>query len=153
MFQLARFQTPAILDGGSIPINWLFRVFGVVFFLFGCGFLWHAWTFRRTAHEADGVVTGLSTKTKTSSSSGPGKRTKTYYRPVLQFTTHDGCDIETETRAGSTSTPAHEGDRVRVRYDPDDPTTADIAGHKSDVWGALGFTLIGLFFVLFSLLW
>lgn len=136
-----------------MAIIWLFRVFGVVFFLAGCGFLWRAWTFRRTAHEVDGVVTDLSTKTKVSSTSSPGKRTKTYYRPVLQFTTRNGRDVETKARIGRTSPPAHEGDRVRVRYDPDDPTNAGIVGQSGGIVGPLVFTLIGLFFVVFSLLW
>lgn len=130
---------------GGVPIGPYFTVGGVFFLLLGCYLLRRSRSFRRKAQSVEGVVTELRTQ-----ASGSFGADAAY--PVLQFTTRDGRDVRTKARTGSLPAPAREGDHVTVLYDPDDPTTADIAGRSADILLSLSFILFGLIFTGIGLL-
>lgn len=125
-----------------------FAVIGVIFLLVGGQGLRGTLSFRRRAKQTEGVVTDMRAR---SSGSRTGGDPNVVYYPVLEFTTQDDCQVETEARSGRSPPPAREGERVTVQYDPADPASADIAGSSSGLFlyglfvvlGA-GFTVVGL---------
>lgn len=50
-----------------------------------------------------------------------------FWVPVVRFALPDGRVVEAETMTGSMPAPARVGDRVEVRYDPDDPRRVNLA--------------------------
>ena len=116
-----------------------FAAIGIIFLLAGVQGLRGTLSFRRRAQQTDGIVTDLRVR-----SSGSHDDVDIVYYPVLKFTTHDGRQVQTEARTGSSPAPARDGDQVTVRYDPEDPASADIAGS----WG--GLFVNGLFVALGS---
>lgn len=60
-----------------------------------------------------------------------------FWLPVVRFTLPDGRVVEAETLTGSMPAPARVGDRVEVRYDPDDPRRVNLARGFAQP-GALG---------------
>jgi hypothetical protein len=50
-----------------------------------------------------------------------------FWLPVVRFTLPDGRVVEAETMTGSMPAPAQVGDRVDVRYDPEDPRRVNLA--------------------------
>lgn len=119
-----------------------FAVIGVVFVFVGIRGLRGTLSFRRRATQIEGVVTDV--RARSSGTHRDGDADIVYY-PVLEFTTQDGRQVQTEARTGRSPAPAREGDRVTVQYDPEDPASADIAGSWS------GLFLYGLFIVLGSI--
>lgn len=111
-----------------------FAILGSIFLLVGIQGFRGTLSFRRRAQQTEGLVTDVRSR-----SSGTGRNTNIVYYPVLQFTTRDGRQVQTETRTGRSPAPAREGDRVTVQYDPEDPASADIAGSWT------GIMLYGIF--------
>ena len=132
----------SVLQGELFPeyLGVFFAVIGVVFLLVGIHGLRGTLSFRRRAQQAEGVVTDVRAR-----SSGKSGDPGIVFYPVLQFTTRDGRQVQTEARTGRSPAPAREGDRVPVQYDPEDPASADIAGSWS------GLLLYGVFVVLGSI--
>lgn len=50
-----------------------------------------------------------------------------FWLPVVRFTLPDGRVVEAETMTGAMPAPARVGERVEVRYDPDDPRRVNLA--------------------------
>lgn len=50
-----------------------------------------------------------------------------FWLPVVRFTLPDGRVVEAETMTGSMPAPAQVGERVEVRYDPEDPRRVNLA--------------------------
>lgn len=50
-----------------------------------------------------------------------------FWLPVVRFTLPDGRVVEAESMTGSMPAPAQVGDRVEVRYDPEDPRRVNLA--------------------------
>lgn len=117
-----------------------FAVIGVIFLFVGVQGLRGTLSFRRRAQQAEGVVTDLRAR-----SSGSRGDVNIVFYPVLEFTTRDDRQVQTEARTGRSPAPAQEGDRVTIQYDPNDPASADIASSSS------GLFLNGLFIVLGSI--
>lgn len=75
-----------------------------------------------------------------------------WYVPVVRFALPDGRVVEAETMTGSRPAPATEGQQVRVRYDPADPTRVSLAqglAQKSNLGGlqmalGIGISVLGL---------
>lgn len=107
---------------------------GVIFLLIGVHGFRNTLSFHRRAEEAEGLVTAVRTR-----SSGTGHDISVVFYPVVEFTTRDGHQVQTETRTGRSPAPAREGDQVTIEYDPEDPASADLAGSWS------GLLLYGIF--------
>ena len=116
-----------------------FAVIGIIILLVGGQGLRGTLSFRQRAKQTEGVVTDLRAQ---SSGSRTGGDPNVVYYPVLEFTTQDNRQVETEARSGRSPPPADEGERVTVQYDPADPTSAEIAGNST------GLFLYGVFIVL-----
>jgi hypothetical protein len=79
------------------------------------------------------------------------------FHPVVRFALPDGRRVEAETLVGAHPAPARPGQRVPVRYDPQDPERVVLAkglagaGSVGCMRTAFGVALagVGLFFVLF----
>lgn len=73
-----------------------------------------------------------------------------FWLPVVRFTLPDGRVVEAETMTGSAPAPARVGERVEVRYDPDDPRRVNLArgfaqpGNLGCLTIALGVSLVGV---------
>jgi hypothetical protein len=114
---------------------------GVGLLLAGAATFVHTKRFVAGAEHATGTVVDHS-----SSSTSEG----IVYYPVVRFTTAEGRTVEFSSSSGSSS-PPDVGDRVEVRYDPDDPQDAELSGFF-DLWGwtiALGG--LGILFSAFAL--
>lgn len=97
--------------------------------------------FVRTAVETDAEVVGLSHRHIGSPARGTAG--SGVWMPVVRFAVLDGSVVEATTRTGTNPPPAQPGQRVRVRYDPDDPTLVALASGVGS--GALlGPLLVGI---------
>ena len=80
------------------------------------------WNWRSNSKEATGIVMDLDARR----SSGTGsRRGSTTYAEHVQFATPDGKTFEFHSSV-STSSPFQPGTKVPVRYNPDNPSDADI---------------------------
>ena len=115
--------------------------------LAGAGFAaWLEISFRQRAVETDGRIVQMIARSGTSDG-----RHSTTWTPVFTFRLPDGKEMR--VTAGYSSSPpcCRVGEVVRVRYDPADPSRAQMAGFVASwlvatILGAIGlvFTLVGL---------
>lgn len=127
-------------------LAWLFLLLGLGLAA-GAGLaVWLEISFRQRSVEAEGRIVQMIQRASTSSS---GSRS-TNWTPVFAFRTPDGKEVR--VGAGFSSSPpcCAVGDRVTVRYDPADPTRAQMAGFLSSwlvatILGGMGavFLLVG----------
>lgn len=95
------------------------RIIGGFFaLLVGLGMLWGAWGLSQSTlkFKAEGVATeGTVIDFETERSTTDGK-SKTMYKPVVEYTTTDGNTL-TFTTSSSTSSPSYDrGEKVKVLY-------------------------------------
>lgn len=95
----------------------------------------HARAWERRAQRVPGTVTDVHGRL-----SGSGRHLRAVQRPVLSFTTLDGRPVTTESRLPSDH---GIGNEVAVRYDPANPTDAEIDEGASPLAG-LGLVAVGL---------
>lgn len=128
----------------------IFRLlFGGIFGLVGIGMLVGAaicyingQKFVAYAMKATGTVLSLERNVSRSSKGG----TSVTYAPVVQYTAADG-DVRTFTSSLSSSPPAyHEGQQVKVLYDPAPPYKAEINDFLSMHFGTLILGIMGTVF-------
>lgn len=71
----------------------------------------------------------------------------TFYKPVVQFTTADGKEVEYQSSSGATYKTQPVGSSVRIHYDPANPQHAAIDSFL-DIWFApVILFVIGVFFI------
>jgi hypothetical protein len=122
-------------------VSGVFSTVGIALLLTSFFVFFNTTSFIRRAVEADGRVTDLE-RSRSSSSSG----SSTTYRPVVQFTTATGKQIEFVSSVGS-SPPSHRvGEAVRVLYNPADPQSARIKSFFQLWFGFLIVFVLGLVF-------
>lgn len=134
-------------------LPWLIGVIGLGMLL-GAGFLFqHTREFVASAEEAQGEVIDLVRSRKRI---GSGMDQSATYKPVVQFSTNDGREVEFTSTTGSNPPAFTRGERVEVLYQPGTPERAKIASFFQ-LWGmplivgGIGavFALLGLGFVFF----
>lgn len=111
--------------------------------------------FVRAAAVAEAEVTDLRLKYDQRMADRPG-----VFHPVVRFALPDGRRVEAETLVGAHPAPARTGQRVTVRYDPEDPRRVVLADGMAGAGSVgcfrtafgIGLVAVGLFFVLFWLL-
>jgi hypothetical protein len=97
-----------------------FLIVGLVM-LVGGGFTYVSTNnFLDISSKTEGIVTDLILS-HSSNSRGSG-----VYRPVISFQTEKGENIEFKSGAGSNPPSYRKGDRVNVRYDPENPYHSSI---------------------------
>jgi hypothetical protein len=76
------------------------------------------------------------------------------YHPVVDFRLPDGRQVTAETLWGARPAPARRGQTVKIAYDPSDPERVTLTSGMA-TGGCAGtlFVLLGVFFILFGLLW
>lgn len=100
---------------------------GLLFTVLGAVHLVSAVRAARRAVKVPGVVTAL----RPGLGGDSDTTTSPKYAAVLAFRTVDGRDVQTECTEATNPPVAQPGQRVRVAYDPDDPTDA----HVDSIWG------------------
>jgi len=81
----------------------------------------------------------------------PGKSSALVYLPVIEYTNPDGNKVQLQSKYSSRAEMYHDGDKVRLLYDPKDPN-ASIIGSFFALWmwpsvmffSGLPFMLLGL---------
>jgi len=121
----------------------MFGGVGLIAFIAGC-----VWGYQRFMLYRDGVpVQGIVIQnTQTRSKDSDGSTSSSYY-PVVEFTVQNG---ETHRFTGSTGsgTPDYEtGAKVNVRYDPRNPSSAQITDFTQFWLGPLGVGIFGFLFL------
>jgi hypothetical protein len=128
-------------------IKYVFSLFGIAMLAGGLFAYQHTRSFLATAARAEGTVVEVIHQRSSDSST---------YKPVVQFATADGRQVEFTSSVGSNPPAYSKGAKVEVLYQPSSPEQARINGFL-DLWllpailGGMGavFTLIGVvvFFV------
>ena len=133
------------------------KIVGSVFAFIGLVFILVSfWTYRNTrqflaqSETAQGQVIDLVLRSSHDSNSGTSSGV---YYPVVRFATPEGEYIEFQSGIGSQPPAYRIGDRVTVRYRPDDPYRARIDSFfqlwfLSVLFGGLGFVFGGIGFIL-----
>ncbi len=127
-------------------LAWLFLLLGLGLAA-GAGLaVWLEISFRQRSVEAEGRIVQMIQRASTSSS---GSRS-TNWTPVFAFRLPDGKEVRVEAGFSSSPPCCAVGDRVTVRYDPANPSSAQMAGFLSSwlvatILGGLGavFLLVG----------
>ncbi|MBL9147217.1 MAG: DUF3592 domain-containing protein [Phycisphaerae bacterium] len=136
----------------ELAATWGRRI-GIIFTVIGIGMQVGAgiaavrtWNWRSHSKEATGIVMDLDARRSSGSGS---RRGSTTYAEHVQFATPDGTTVEFYSSV-STSSPFQPGTKVPVRYNPDNPSDADIdtvlrAWFVPGIIGIMGivFTFIG----------
>ncbi|WP_170979134.1 DUF3592 domain-containing protein [Roseomonas sp. HF4] len=147
---MMRIRTPAgtVASIGRAP-----RVMAWSFLLLGLGLLAGAGVavalelrFRAGAVETDGRVVAMRVSHGTSGRSGSSSPSWT---PVFAFALPDGKEIRVESGVSSSPPCCRVGDRVRVRYDPAQPSRAQMAGFLeswlvASILGGMGIIFAGV---------
>jgi uncharacterized protein DUF3592 len=109
-----------------------FAIWGVICILVGCGFLWSALhicqlrkRFLANARAAAGTVVEVQVR-------GVGRNAVSV--PIFEFHTADGRLQRAESMMGSGFQGFAVGEAVAVRYDPNDPSRAEIDSYAM-LWG------------------
>ncbi len=128
------------------------RIIGGFFaLLVGLGMLWGTWALSQSTlkFKADGVkVEGTVIDFETERSTTDGK-TKTMYKPVVQYTTTEGQTL-TFTTSSSSSSPSYDrGEKVKVLYSKITPERARLDSFMENWFGPL---ILGFFGVIVTLL-
>lgn len=118
-------------------------IVGILFCGLGGYWLWTILSFWRRAERVSGVVTELRTRRKVRIGDMNLRTNGQLSYPVVQFTTHEGRDVETTTYTAAQPMPARPGDETTVLYDPTDPTFAELT-----VWYRVS---LGLMFLILGL--
>lgn len=131
----------------TVTILWTQLAIAIVGILF-CGlggyWLWTILSFWRRAERVSGVVTELRAGMEvTIGGMEMHVNGRDFWYPVVQFTTHEGRDVETTTYTAARPMPARPGDETTVLYDPIDPTFAELT-----VWYRVS---LGLMFLILGL--
>lgn len=124
-------------------IPWILTLVGLGL-LVGAGFAARSeLSFRGIAVETDGRVVRMIAETDRSNG-----RTSRTYRPVFAFNLPDGKEIRAEGGVASNPPCCSVGDRVRVRYDPANPSRAQMTGFMESwlvtaILGGIGIIFTG----------
>lgn len=110
------------IPNGIDGLSRMFLVVGLIFISIGGGKLWPQLSFRRRAQRITGIVTDL--RVDVVAGSDPHI---TYY-PIVRFTTHDGREVETTAKTGTSPLSLETGKQVTILYDPADPTIVKLSG-------------------------
>ncbi len=136
--------TPRTLDTLPRRIGAFFFGIGVVMLLVSVLVHRHISAWRERSRVTEATVVELLEETSV------GNSTATLYRPVYRFTPEGGDTITVESNARSTDPGVAIGDKVAMRYDPENPTSATRDSFFS-IW--LGFIVtlgIGILFAIFG---
>ncbi|HIP24481.1 MAG TPA: DUF3592 domain-containing protein [Rhodobacteraceae bacterium] len=118
-----------------IPV--LVVLFGLVFATVGGGLTYFSYTFSQTAISTSGVVTDIEVNWSSNSSSSSSSPT---YKPTISFFDKSGTEQSAQTFLSSSSYNYPIGTKLRILYNPENPSSLRI-----DSWFALwGFGLIFL---------
>lgn len=124
-------------------LNQPWIVLGAVGLLFGSvgGYwLWTTLSFWRRAKRVSGTVTDLRARTVVHVGGVDVEISgQSMVYPVLQFTTHEGRNVETPASRGARPMPVRPGDEVTVLYDPTTPSTAELS-----IWYRLSVAMVFL---------
>lgn len=123
------------------------RIIGGFFaLLVGLGMLWGAWGLSQSTlkFKAGGVATeGTVIDFETERSTTDGK-SKTMYKPVVEYTTTDGNTL-TFTTSSSTSSPSYDrGEKVKVLYSKITPERARLDSFMENWFGPLILGCLGV---------
>ncbi len=126
-------------------LMWIGLVQGIVWTLLTLGFAAHTLIFIERSVTATGTIVELREKQDDEGS--------VTYAPAFTFSLKDGNQQTVVSNVGSNPSPFEVGEKVPVRYEPDDPSDAAINSF-GQTWGfSIGFgiaaivmTLFGLFF-------
>ena len=131
------------------PPRWLAWLFLLVGFGAAAGAgvaVWLELDFRGRSAETEGRIVQMLQRSSNSSS---GSRSASW-TPVFAFRTPDGREVRVEAGFSSSPPCCAVGDRVMVRYDPADPSSAQMTGFLSSwlvatILGGMGavFLLVG----------
>jgi hypothetical protein len=121
----------------------MFGTVGLVAFIAGC-----AWGYQRYMLYRDGVaVEGtVIENTQTRSKDSDGHTSVSYY-PVVEFTAQGGARHRFTGSTGSSVADYEAGARVSVRYDPENPSKAQITDFAQFWLGPLGVGIFGFLFL------
>lgn len=146
---MTRIPTPAgtLVAIGRVPrmLSWSFLLLGLGL-LAGTGLaVAMELRFRAGAVETEGRVIAMRLSHGTSGSGGSSSRSWT---PVFAFALPDGKEIRVESGVSSSPPCCQVGDRVRVRYDPAEPSRAQMAGFLeswlvASILGGMGVVFAG----------
>ncbi len=135
-------------------MEWLglaFAAMGLLFVVLGI----RGWRadrrFQRVAAEADAEITDVRWETR-----GPVGDSSHVAFAVLRFALPDGRVVETAADSGGNWRPGKVGERVRILYDPGNPTRARMAGGLSGAAPVLASALmivVGLLFAIVGSGW
>ncbi len=115
----------------------LIVLFGLIFASIGGGFTYFSYSFSQIAVSTSGVVTDIEVNW---SSSGSGSSSSPTYKPTISFFDQNSTEQRAQTFLSSSSYNYPIGAKLRILYNPENPSSMRI-----DSWFALwGFGLIFL---------
>ncbi|MBZ5486802.1 DUF3592 domain-containing protein [Halomonas aquamarina] len=117
----------------------VFLLLGAVFLVLACFLYQQSRAFYDQAVSAEGTVIELVERRSEDSIT---------YRPVVEFVTGDGTQVEFTSRVGSNPPGYAIGERVEVLFDPDNPNNARLDGFFESMGAWLIFGAIGALFFL-----
>lgn len=126
----------------------IFGAVALILLLIAAGLAVRTTSFLHGAASATGTVVSLQGRSKCSSNSDHEQYCSTVYAPHVRFTTPDGREVDYYSTSATSPPVFHEGQRVEIRYDPDDPTRARIYSF-TDLW--LAPIIVGGIGVIFAL--
>jgi hypothetical protein len=118
-------------SGASVVkiVSAVFLVVGLILLLVAAGTFVHIRRSVAAETSVDGVVVRNVVRPHTTRDSNSSRSTTTdYYHAVVEFPLADGTKKTVEMAEGNWPKAWEEGERVRVRYDPDKPLNARLGG-------------------------
>jgi hypothetical protein len=127
--------------GGPVNSYWWSFLFGIIFFVVGIYILRKEIALRKNGVRATGVIVDVI---RERSEDG------TLFRPVVQFTTHEGQKIVWRCSWGGTHWKTSRGEQMRIIYDPQNPQEV-IRSNWSSAVSAVAFVSAGVLLCIISL--
>ena len=121
--------------GASKVIKYIFTAVGLLMLIGAFKLYNYTQTFLSEATTTNGEVIELIRERSSSTSSSSNSSDSYTYRPVVQFTTQSGKEIEFTSSTGSNPASYSRGEKVEVLYQLESPEKAKINGFFS-LWGA-----------------
>jgi hypothetical protein len=122
----------------------IFGSVGLIAFVTGC-----VWGYQRFMLYRDGVsAQGIVVENRQSRSKDSDGNTSDSYYPVVEFDAQGGTKYRFTGSTGSSVADYEVGAKVSVRYDPHNPSSAQITDFAQFWLGPLGVGIFGFFFLL-----